>query len=92
MTELHMRQFNGMTFGMEAQNPAALRTLKKKVYYAETTPNGRCLPVKRQCVAAEYVAAVMGQAAWLVAESHLMETVSWDDSGDIYIIYKEDPK
>ena len=92
MTQLHMRQFDGVTFGMEAQNPAALRTRKKKFYYSEITPKGWCRPVKRQCVAAEYVAAVMGQAAWLVAESHLMETVSWDNSGDIYIIYKEDPK
>ena len=31
----------------------------------------------------------MGQAAWLVTEKRLMETVRWDNSGDIYIVYKE---
>ena len=38
--DLHMRQFDGVTFGMEAQNPAAIRTLKKKVYCAKVTPKG----------------------------------------------------
>lgn len=89
MTHLHMREFSGTTFGMEAQSPTALRTLKKKVYYGEITPKGWSRPVKRRCVEAKYVAAVMGQAAWLVTEKRLMETVRWDDSGDIYIFYKE---
>ena len=90
--DLHMRQFDGVTFGMEAQNPAAGRTLKKKVYYAEATPKGGYCQIKRRCVAAKYVAAVMGQVSWLVAEHHLMEAVRWDDSGDIYIICKENTK
>lgn len=50
--DLHMKQFDGVTFGMEAQNPAAIRTLKKKVYYAEATPKGGYCQIKRRCVAA----------------------------------------
>ena len=57
MTHLHMREFSGTTFGMEAQSPTALRTLKKKVYYGEITPKGWSRPVKCQCVEAKYVAA-----------------------------------
>ena len=74
MTHLHMREFSGTTFGMEAQSPTALRTLKKKVYYGEITPKGWSRPVKRRCVEAKYVAAVMGQAARLVTEKGLRET------------------
>ena len=29
----------------------------------------------------------MGQAAWLVTEHKAIETVSWEDSGDIYLVY-----
>lgn len=31
----------------------------------------------------------MGQAAWLVTEHKAIETVSWEDSGDIYLVYDE---
>lgn len=87
MTHLHMREFSGTTFGMEVQNPAAFRALKKNITYGEVTPRGLSRPVKRRLIRAKYVAAVMGQAAWLVTERREMETVSWEDSGDIYIIY-----
>lgn len=85
--DLHMRQFDGTTFGMETQSAAAFRTLKKHVFYGEVTPKGWSRPVKRLCVPAKYVAAVMGQAAWLVSESRYMETVRWGDSAEHYIIY-----
>lgn len=87
MTHLHMREFSGTTFGMEVQNPAAFRALKKNITYGEVTPRGWSRPIKRRLIPAKYVAAVMGQAAWLVTERREMETVSWEDSGDIYIIY-----
>ena len=87
--DLHMKEFNGTTFGMEAQNAAAFRALKKKVFHAEVRPTGWSRSVRRPCVPASAVAAVMGQAAWLVSEKRLMETIRWDDSAEHYIIYEE---
>lgn len=91
--ELHMREFDGTTFGMIAQGTAAaIRSLKKSVIRGEVTPKGWSHPTKRLCVPAKCVAAVMGEAAWLVNEGHYMETVRWDDSGEHYIIYDDEEK
>ena len=87
--DLHMRRFDGITFGMESQNAAGLRALKKKVFFAEVTPRGYSHPVKRLCVPAKAVAAVMGQCAWLVSELRVMETLRFGDSPEYYIVYEE---
>ena len=50
---------------------------------------GKSRPTKRRLVPAKYVAAALGQAAWLVTEHKAIETVSWEDSGDIYLVYDE---
>lgn len=84
--DIHMREFDGTTFGMDA-DAKALRNLKKKAYYGEVKPRGYFRPVKRLCVLARYVAAAMGEAAWLVSEKHLMETIRWGDGPEYYIIY-----
>lgn len=88
-TELHMKEFSGTTFGMEVQNPAAFKILKKNITYAYVKPQGWSREVKRRVVPAKYVAAVMGQAAWLVSELRLMESLWWEDSGDIFITYDD---
>ena len=85
--DLHMRQFDGVTFGMEARNAAALRALKKNAFYAEVKPEGYSWPVKRLCVPAHAVAAVMGEASWLVSELQCMRTIRWGDSAEHHIIY-----
>lgn len=87
--DLHMREFDGTTFGMEAQNAATLRTLKKQVFYGEVTPHGWSRPTKRLCVPAKYVAAVMGPVGWLVTEKRCMETIRWGDSAEHYIVYED---
>lgn len=86
---IHMREFDGTTFGMDV-DAKALRNLKKKAYYGEVKPRGHSRSAKRKCVPARYVAAVMGEAAWLVSEKHLMETIRWGDELEYYIIYDEE--
>lgn len=87
--QLHMRQYDGTTFGMETQSAAAFKKLKKNAFYGEVTPSGWNRSVKRLCVKASDLAAVMGEAAWLVSEGHYMETVRWGDSPEHYIIYEQ---
>ena len=42
-----------------------------------------------RCVRAADVAAVMGEAGWLVSERQTMETIRWGDCGTVhYIIYE----
>ena len=50
MTHLHMRQFDGITVGMEVQSPAAFRALKKNITYGEVKPRGWSRPTKRRLV------------------------------------------
>lgn len=88
--KLHMREFDGTTFGMEAQSAQAIRALRKHAFYGEVQPRGWSRPTKRLCVPAKYVAAAMGPAAWLVTENRCMETVQIDDGPEHYIIYEEE--
>lgn len=83
-----MRQFDGITFGMEAESAQAVRALRQHAYYGEIQPRGWARVTKQLCVPAKYVAAAMGPAAWLVTESRCMETVRWGDSPEHYIIYE----
>jgi len=87
---LHMRQFDGITFGMEAQSAQTVRVLKKHAFYGEVKPHGWSRTIKHLCVPAKYVAAAMGPVAWLVTEKRCMETIRWGDSPEHYIIYEED--
>lgn len=89
MMHLYMRQFDRITVGMDAQSPATFLILKKHIIYGEIKPQGWSRPTKRRLVPAKYVAAAMGQAAWLVTELKAIETVSWEGSGDIYLVYDE---
>lgn len=84
---LHMKQFDGHTFGMDVQNQAAFKRMKKNVFYGEVKPQGWSRTIQAPCVKAQDLADVMGQAGWLVSEIRDMETVSWSDSGDYYVIY-----
>lgn len=89
--DLHMREFDGTTFGMsvEASSPAFKR-MKKNVFTGEIM---RCRGLFKQtvrCVRAADVAAVMGDAGWLVRELRCMETIRWGNGGtEYYIIYEE---
>ena len=85
---LHMRQFDGITFGMEAESTQGVRAFKKHAYYGVIKPRGWTRFTKQLCVPANYVAAAMGPAAWLVTESRCMETVRWGDSPEHYIVYE----
>ena len=90
--DLHMREFDGTTFGMsvEASSPA-FRRMKKNAFTGEIM---RCRGLFKQtvrCVRAADVAAVMGDAGWLVRELQCMETVRWGNGGtEYYIIYEEE--
>ena len=92
--DLHMREFDGTTFGMsvEASSPA-FRRMKKNAFTGTVTPFGRITPRTVRCVWAADVTAVMGQAGWLVSEGRYMETIRWGDDGiDHYIIYEDEER
>ena len=92
--DLHMRQFDGTTFGMsvEASTPA-FRRMKKNVFTGRVTPRGSCIERTVRCVRAADVAAIMGHAGWLVSERQEMETIRWgNDTTEHYIIYEEGGK
>lgn len=84
---MHMREFGGITFGMEAQSTQAFRNLKKHAFYGEVKTAGWNHSIKRLCISAKYIAAVMGTVAWLVSEKRCMETLRWGNSAEDYIIY-----
>ena len=86
-----MREFNGTTFGMsvEASSPA-FRRMKKNAFTGKIKPRGSWVERSARCVQATDVAAVMGQAGWLVRELQCMETIRWgSDNTEYYIIYEK---
>ena len=89
--DLHMRQFDGTTFGMSiAASSPAFRRMKKNVFTGKVTPHGSCIERTVRCVRAADVAEVMGHAGWLVSERREMETIRWGNDGtEHYIIYEE---
>ena len=90
--DLHMREFSGTTFGMsvEASSPAFKR-MKRNAFTAKIKPRGSWVERTVCCVRAADVAAVMGQAGWLVSEGRYMETIRWGkDDTEYYIIYEEE--
>ena len=90
MMDLHMVMFDGTTFGMsvEASSPA-FRRMKRNAFTGRVTPHRSRIERDARCVLAADVAAVMGQAGWLVSERREMETIRWGDNDtEHYIIYK----
>ncbi len=89
--DLHLKQFDGTTFGMSVEASApAFRKMKKNAFTGTVIPSDRCTPKTVRCVRAADVAAVMGHAGWLVSEGGYMETIRWgDDTTEYYIIYEE---
>lgn len=91
MIELHMREFDGTTFGMsvEASSPA-FRRMKRNAFTGKIALHGGLIERTVRCVRAADVAAVMGMAGWLVRERREMETIRWgSDETEHYIIYEE---
>ena len=89
--DLHMREFDGTTFGMSVEvSSPAFRRMKRNAFIGEIM---RCRGLFKQsvrCVRATVVAAVMGEAGWLVSELRCMETIRWGNGGtEYYIIYEE---
>lgn len=89
--DLHMREFDGTTFGMSVEvTSPAFRRMKRNAFTGEIM---RCRGLFKQtirCVRAADVAAVMGEAGWLVSELRCMETIRWEnDRTEYYIIYEE---
>ncbi len=89
--DLHLKQFDGTTFGMSVEASAPVfRRMKKNAFTGKVTPHGSRFERTVRCVRATDVAAVMGNAGWLVSEGKYMETIRWgDDSTEYYIIYEE---
>ena len=90
--DLHMREFDGTTLGMsvEASSPA-FRRMKKNAFTGKIKPRGSWVERSTRCVRAADVAAVMGEAGWLVRELQCMETIRWgNDDTEYYIIYEKE--
>lgn len=86
-----MREFSGTTFGMSVETSSpAFKRMKRNAFTAKIKPRGSWVERTVRCVRATDVAAVMGQAGWLVSEGHYMETIRWgNDDTEHYIIYEE---
>lgn len=92
MMELHLKEFNGITFGMsvEASSPA-FRRMKKNAFTGKVTPHGWHHERTARCVHAADVAAAMGSCGWLVSERRCMETIRWGSDGvEYYIVYERE--
>ena len=89
--DLHMKQFDGTTFGMAvAASSPAFRRMKKNSFNRKMALHGGIIERTVRCARAADVAAVMGDAGWLVSEGRYMETIRWgDDPTEHYIIYEE---
>ncbi len=92
MIDLHMKEFDGTTFGMPVEGSSpTFRRMKRNVFTREITFHGGWVKRTVRCVRAADVAAVMGPAGWLVSERREMETVRWGSDGtEHYIIYEEE--
>lgn len=92
MTDLHMREFDGTTFGMSVETSStAFKRMKRNAFTGEIM---RCYGLFKQtvrCVRAADLAAVMGEVGWLVSEERCMETIRWgNDPTEYHIIYEGD--
>ena len=87
----HFRGYyrDGMTFGMDIEtNTAAYRAIKKNTALQQITT---CYGVERivRVCPFQYVAGVMREAGWLVAEKQSFSKFSIDDDKDIFIEYPD---
>ena len=89
--DLHMKLFDGTTFGMSvAASAPVFKRMKKNAFTGKVTPYGSRIERTVRCVHAADVAAVMGHAGWLVSEMQEMKTIRWgDNETEYYIIYTE---
>ena len=89
--DLHMREFDGRTFGMSVEvNSPAFRRMKRNAFTGKIMRFGGLFKQTIRCVRAADVAAVMGEAGWLVRELQCMETIRWgSDNTEYYIIYEK---
>lgn len=92
MIDLHMREFDGTTFGMSVEaSSLTFKRMKRSTFTGEIM---RCNGLFKQtvrCVRATDVAAVMGEAGWLVSKERCMKTIRWGNGPtEYYIIYEED--
>ena len=92
--DLHMKEFDGTTFGMSVQaSDPAFRRMKKNAFSGKVVPHGWHHERTARCVHAADVAAVMGPCGWLVSEGRYMETIRWGSDGvEHYIIYEKELK
>jgi hypothetical protein len=92
MIDLHMKEFDGTTFGMSAAaSSPAYKRMKKNAFNGKVKPYRSSIERIMRCVWAADVAAAMGEAGWLVSELKCMETIRWgNDPTEHYIIYGED--
>lgn len=90
--DLHMKQFDGTTFGMSVQaSDPPFKRMKKDAFTGKVVPRGWHHEKTARCVLAADVAAVMGPAGWLVSELRCMETIRWGSDGtEHYIIYEKE--
>ena len=90
--ELHMKEFDGITFGMTVQaSDPAFKRMKKNAFFGTVTPSGWHHERTARCVRAADVAAVMGSCGWLVSEGRYIETIQWGRDGiEHYIIYEKE--
>lgn len=90
--KLHMRQFDGITFGMTAESSSqSTRNFKKRIFYKEMQPKDH-IRKRYPCIRANDLIPLMGMASWMVTEKY-METVQFDDDPrEIYIIYEKEEK
>lgn len=90
--DLHMREFDGTTFGMSVSaSSSAFKRMKRNAFTGRVTPHGSHFERTVRCVRAADVAAVMGPVGWLVSEAREMETIRWGtDPIEHYIIYEEE--
>lgn len=92
--DLHMRKFDGTPFkiSVEASSPA-FRQMKRNAFTGKVLSCGSWMERTVRCVRAADVAAVLGQAGWLVSVRQSVETVRWGNNDtEYYIIYEEGEK
>lgn len=87
----HFRGYNrdGTTFGMDIEtNTAPYRAIKKYTAPRQVTTRYGIRRTVRACPF-QYVAGVMREAGWLVAEKQSFRSFSIDDDGEIFIEYPD---
>lgn len=85
-------QRDGMTFGMDIEtNTAAYREMKRNTK-AQTVTGHHGIPVSILACPYQYVAGIMREAGWLVAEKQAFryfEIEGLFDGEEVYIVYPD---